>query len=782
MPPSSGVTGKMLFLPRIKMLLAMVLAVAVSLTTMAVAKAHGKSGRSSTAGELIVTANFIDKHSINPLEQIEFSLSRALIEPDERIAVLIGTTDISSLIKQDKLRLRYNAKLWPLPVGESLVTVYLVSADNEWKEVARFTLRVAKQGPWSSQRRFEGSSREESELTQNEPNLRANFVKDRSAGSGPSASTIDGEMTAADEVGSGQQQPAATKKNKMKFTPSLTLTVPSQPAQSTFPEPQPERATFIEVNLQASLKNEATYGIFSAQSSFEFAGSSFENEALRFGTLGKDAPKIDLSSYLIHLQTGKIKYDVGHFSYGTHRQLINGFSSRGLQITVPFLKRFDFSAAAMNGTQLVGYENFFGLSKRKHQMLSGTLGIEVLPKRPGGLRVEVGVLSAYFQPISGVNRGVVTDLQRSRGIALRLIASDKGGRFHFEGGFTRSFFASPSDQSLNQGANVVALPNLTRNAHYLETSYEILKNHSLTKAKKANLSVAFREENIAPLFRSLGASTQADKIQYEFSVNGSINEITAQFAHVNFHDNLRNIPSILRSLTGNTHLGLAAPASALLNRTKSSPWLPRLGYSFDRVHQFGAAIPINGGFELDPSTIPNLFGTNQTFTADWQVKKFTWGYNVNHSFQDNRQKGRERADQGVLVNTGRVGIAATSKVNFNLDLSRESSANKETGRIDRTYRLGPGLTWQLTKHMGLTANLANTIAGDAAKTSHSRNTEFDASWTYRFERGKEQFKKFSGQFFIRYANHYSHALERLVVSDTLRRNQTLTANLGITFF
>ncbi len=763
------------------MLLAVVLAVAVSLTTMAVANAHGNAGRSSTAGELIVTANFIDKHSINPLEQIEFSLSRALIEPDERIAVLIGTTDVSSLIKQDKLRLRYNAKLWPLPLGESLVTVYLVSADNDWKEVARFTLRVAKEGAWPSQRRFEGSSREESELTPNEPNLRANFVKDRSAGSGPSASTIDGEMTAADEIGSGQQ-PAATKQNKMKFTPSLTLTAPSQPEQSTFPGPQPERATFIEVNLQASLKNEATYGIFNAQSSFDFAGSSFEREALRFGTLGKTAPKVDLSSYLIHFQTGKIKYDVGHFSYGTQRQLINGFSSRGLQITVPFLKRFDFSAAAMNGTQLVGYANFFGLSKRKHQMLSGTLGIEVLPQRAGGLRVEVGVLSAYFQPISGVNRGVVTDLQRSRGIALRLIASDKAGRFHFEGGFTRSFFASPSDASLNQGVNVVALPNLTRNAHYLETSYEILKNHSLTKTKKANLSVAFREENIAPLFRSLGASTQADKIQYEFSVNGSINEITAQFAHGNFHDNLRNIPSILRSLTGNTHLGLAAPASALLNRTKSSPWLPRLGYSFDRVHQFGAAIPINGGFELDSSTIPNLFGTNQTFTADWQVKKFTWGYNLNHSFQDNQQKGRERADQGVLVNTGRVGIAATTKINFNLDLSRESSANKETGRIDRTYRLGPGVTWQLTKHVGLTANLANTIAGDAAKTSHSRNTEFDASWTYRFEHGKEQFKKFSGQFFIRYANHYSHALERLVVSDTLRRNQTLTANLGITFF
>jgi hypothetical protein len=720
-----------------------------------------------------VAASFIDKESVQSGEAIELVLSRSLETSEGRIAVFIGTTDVTSLFRQDGLRLRYDAKLLPLPLGESQVAVYLVSKDDEWKEIARFTLRVAK------------------EKAGNSKFLRARFsdfaTPTRFSERGPFAPSQGDDRTTADEGESGQQPSApssqsSSKKNKMKFTPSLTLAINSQPAQSTFPGPQPERATFTELNLQASLKSDATYGIFSTQSSVDFAGSSFEKEALRFGTLGNDAPKVDLSSYLIHFQTGKVKYDVGHFSYGTQRQLINGFSSRGIEITVPFLKRFDFSAAAMNGTQLVGYDNFFGLSKSKHQMLSGTLGVELLAKRPGGLRVEVGVLSAYFQPISGVNRGVVTDLQRSRGVSVRLIASNKSGRFHFEGGLTRSFFASPSDTSLNQGASVVVLPNLTRNAHYLETSYDILKNHSLTKTKKANLTVAFREENVAPLFRSLGASTQADKIQYEFSVNGSINEISAQFSHVNFHDNLRRIPSILRSLTGNTHIGLAAPASALLNRTKNSVWLPRLGYSFDRVHAFGAAIPVNGGFEVAPSSVPNLVGTNQTFSADWQVKKFTWGYNVNHSFQDNRQKGRERADQGVLVNTGRVGIAATSKLNLNLDLSGESAANKETGRIDRTYRLGPGVTWQLTKHVGLTANLANTIAGDAANTSHSRNTEFDASWTYRFQRGKEGPKKVSGQFFIRYANHYAHALERVFGSDTLRKNQTLTANLGITVF
>ncbi len=731
----------------------------------------------ATQGEITVSASFADKQSVPSTESIELILSRPLGELDGKVAVLIGTTDVTSLFTKDKLRLRYDAHLWPLPVGESPVTVYLIGKDDEWKEVAEFKLRVSANREARAENIFQDLAEVQSPV--------ARFLKAKFAI--PFGPNFVGE-TETDLVQTNPQSPTVSqsksnKSRKMTFLPSLTFTIKSQPAQSTFPDSdRPARATFTDLTMQATLKNDAALGIFKSQSSFDFAGSSFEQEALRFGTLGNNAPKVDLSSYLIQFQTGRVKYQIGHFSYGTQRQLINNFSSRGLTVTVPVSKRFDISLAAMNGTQIVGYENFFGIKKRRHEMLSGTLGIELFPKRPGGLRLEVGILSAYFQPLSGFNRGVVTDTQRSRGIALRLLASDKAGRLHFEGGFTRSFFVSPNDNTLSQGATLVPLPALSRNAHYLEASYDILRNFSLNKTKKANLSVAFREENVAPLFRSLGASTQADKIQYEFSVNGSVNEISAQFSHSNFHDNLRNIPSILRSLNGSTHISLAAPASALLNRTKSSPWLPRLGYSFDRVHSFGAAIPVNGGFEVDLSSIPNLFGTNQTFSADWQVKKFTVGYNLNHSFQNNEQTGRERADQGVLVNTGRFGIAATSKLNLNIDLSAESSANKETGRIDRTERLGPGMTWLATKHMSFSANLANTIAGDAARTSHSRNTEFDCAWTYKFEHGKEGFRKVAGQFFIRYANHYSHSLDHLFVIDSLRKNQTLTANLGITLF
>lgn len=708
---------------------------------------------------LSLTTNFDGRQAVTPDERIELYLNRPLQDSESSIAVLIGTTDVSSVFELRKQTLRYNASLWPLPLGQSELTVYVVRQNSEWKEVARFPLLVAQK-----------ITTEEREFSQTGNFVKANFF-------GPSS-------TETESTNALPSSPQTDKKSKWNFLPALTIGLKTQPAQSTFPSANTpsERATFADLTMQASLRSNGSYRMIGAESSFDFAGSSFQQEALRFGTLENNAPKIDLASYLVQFQTGRVKYQVGHFGYGTQRHLINSFTSRGINITIPFLRYFDFSAAAMNGTQLVGYDNFFGLNKKRHQMLSGTLGVELFPKRAGALRVEVGVLSAYFQPLSGVNRGVITDLQRSRGLSVRLIGTDASSRFRFEGGFTRSFFASPSDTTLEQGTTVVPLPALSRNAHYLEVSYEVLRNFSITKTRKANLTVTFKEEMVAPLFRSLGAGTQADKVQYEFLANGSVDEISGQFSYVNFHDNLRNIPSILRTLNSATSFSLAAPAKALINRTKDSAWLPRLGYSFTRIHAAGDAIPVNGGFEVDLGSIPDLIGTNQTFTADWQVKKFTLGYNLNHSFQNNQQTGRELADQKVLVNTGRVGIAVNNQINLNLDLSAESSANKETGRIDRTYRLGPGVSWKLTKSMDITANLSNTIAGDAANTSRSRNTEFDAAWTYRFGAGKEGLKKVAGQFFIRYANRYSHSLDRIFFNDNLNKNQILTANLSFTFF
>jgi hypothetical protein len=76
--------------------------------------------------------------------------------------------------------------------------------------------------------------------------------------------------------------------------PSVTLGIKRQPVQFNFPaNARPsQRATFTDRTLQFSMRNEMTRGWFGAQSSFDFAGSTFQAEALRFGTLGNKAPQV----------------------------------------------------------------------------------------------------------------------------------------------------------------------------------------------------------------------------------------------------------------------------------------------------------------------------------------------------------------------------------------------------------------------------------------------------------------------------------------------------------
>ena len=74
----------------------------------------------------------------------------------------------------------------------------------------------------------------------------------------------------------------------------MTLGIKSQPAQFNFPaNARPSQwPTFTDGTLQLSMRNEMTRGWFGAQSSFDFAGSTFQAGALRFGTLGNKASQV----------------------------------------------------------------------------------------------------------------------------------------------------------------------------------------------------------------------------------------------------------------------------------------------------------------------------------------------------------------------------------------------------------------------------------------------------------------------------------------------------------
>jgi hypothetical protein len=764
-------------------------ALLVSTNAAVFVQAFGQADANAQGSDLKITASIENAQPIAPDDKIELRLSRELRRSEGRLAILIGQSDLTSLFTTFKQTLTYNRRILPLPAGEHPLTVYLVSPSEQWQEIARFTLRVATPKTNDSKPLEADAAKSAATdktsvtapVTNQEPAGAVNPVTASNATDTTSQTTDAAPAASSASPQTTQAEPAG---KKLGFTPSLTIGYKSQAAESHFPESnRPSRQTFSDVTLQGSLRSEATRGIFTSQNQFDIAGSSFQQEALRFGQLGETAPKIDLASYLMQLQVSKAKFLVGHTAYGTNRLLINGFSSRGITMTLPLPQGLDFTLAAMNGTSIVGLDNFFGLGRREHQILSGTIGMDFLKKRPNGLRLEATYFNGYVQALTNVSQGSINDVERSRGLGFRLLASDAKQRFRFDGGFARSAFLNPADPLLNQGREIAAAPDLARNARYVETGFDILKDVAVTQNKKATLTFTLRHETVDPLYRSLGASTQADKTQNQFELAGNLGEIVAQFSLTRFHDNLRDIPSILKSLSRAERFSVGAPLVALFGKaTEPNQFLPRLSYTLDRIHQFGAAIPVNGGFEVAPDAIPDFLGTNQSFTSEWQINKLRLAYRFNHSIQNNQQTGRELADLFNFVHAISTGISATKSLDLNFEFGIEQAKSIENRKIDRTYRFANTLNWRITQRNLVAANLSHTLLGDTAKTARNRNLELDVQWSYQFTLGKERFKKLQGQSFIRYANRYANAADFAFGSINRTKAQTVNIGMSFTFF
>ncbi|HEX9654592.1 MAG TPA: hypothetical protein VGA99_12860, partial [bacterium] len=140
------------------------------------------------------------------------------------------------------------------------------------------------------------------------------------------------------------------------------------------------------------------------------------------------------------------------------------------------VSRIDVSFAAMNANNIVGWDNFVGLSKRDNRIYSGTLGLEVFKTRPGTTRLEASVMDGRLLPFSSFNQGNVVDAEESRGYGFRLQASHPSQRIRFEGGFARSKFTNPDDPFLSQGAELVPVQETSRNARYADLGIGVLQN------------------------------------------------------------------------------------------------------------------------------------------------------------------------------------------------------------------------------------------------------------------------------------------------------------------
>lgn len=87
---------------------------------------------------------------IRPEEAFTLRLDPGAPDDGSRLAVVVGSTDVTDLFRRTPEGLEYRTDLRPLPPGESDLVVYRVEADGRWAELDRFRLQVLSEGGFRS--------------------------------------------------------------------------------------------------------------------------------------------------------------------------------------------------------------------------------------------------------------------------------------------------------------------------------------------------------------------------------------------------------------------------------------------------------------------------------------------------------------------------------------------------------------------------------------------------------------------------------------------------------
>lgn len=477
-------------------------------------------------------------------------------------------------------------------------------------------------------------------------------------------------------------------------------------------------------------------------------GVSRDEQRLRFGQLGLDAPAVDLSDYLMELSRGPAALSLGHTSFGANRHLVNGFSSRGVTAGYKVGQTAQLGLAALGGSAPVGWSNPLGLSRSDHRIWSASLGVELLPARPGAVHLDATLMDGSVLPIAGYNQGVVNDTEESRGVGLQLAASDPRQRVRVAAGVSRSRFVNPADTLLSQGATLVPVRPASRTARYLDGTVQLLQSRPLGKHIAASLATGFRHERVDPLYRSVAAAPQADLQSNAVDVTAAVGALSAQYAHGWSRDNLAGVPSILTSRTRNDQLTLALPLGSLFRAQPAAWWWPQLTAAYQVTRQRGDGVPEDGGF--NPSHIPDQLNRDASLGLGWQQSRWSLNYRHNVVRQDNRQPGRELADFRSWVHALTLGVTPSPAVSLALDLSDEHQRNLEFVTLQRTRRVGLTGDWRPLAATALQSFVALSRADDEPRTQSGDALEFRVEASQGFNLYRRPESGTQARVFLRY--------------------------------
>jgi hypothetical protein len=688
--------------------------------------------------------------------------------PSGQIAVLLGSTDITSQVEIEGTELVYRSNLIPLTVGTQTLTVYQKST-NLWQLLATFSIRVET---GSAQTTTRGGSNNEPSSPRKTPPATPNT---------PSAGTTPGTTTTPS---TGTTTPATVN----PFTPKLSVNFKSQVLENRSPDAgTSQRPTFFDINFNGGLSTENQIDRIKLKTKFTIVGTTFQPEALRFGELQGAASKIDLSEYAIELNDGNNQFILGNQCFGNHPFLLSNLCSRGLSAKVKLDDSSDLSLARMSSTAVVGFDNIFGLTRNENTLEGVILGLQLARNQNGGVRVETTWMNGSRAPVANFNVGEIIDAEKSEGVGVRLTGNDDTGRLKTDAGFANSTFTTnaANDPELNGGLAVVPPEVTSKSAWYAEASYDLIKDVKLdrdssTASPGRTLSAAlnFRTERIDPLFGTLGTTIQADRVQTQYALNLNIAGLTAQFQQSLSNNNIASLPNLLRTDNRNTNINLTVPLQTFLQNTNSL--LPTVTYGIQQTNQVGSIASAAGGGFNNPAQIPDQSSTTNQVGLDWTLGSVNLNYKYITAFQDNRQVGQQNADTRNLTHQLSTSWQATPQLRFNLGYNFVNATNFEQQITRFTNSPTMGVSWEFNPGTVFAFNYNRSNDSDSIGQAFNTGESLEFLLTQSFKLdalGRE----IPGSVFIRYGKQSTLNLNSQNSVNTNAIIDTVSAGLSFSF-
>ncbi|MDL1860577.1 hypothetical protein FBR04_06050 [Betaproteobacteria bacterium PRO7] len=628
-----------------------------------------------------VTADFADRW-IAADSTVTLQLDQALAARAAELRFFAGALDVTAIARRPRPGvLSFDLRFAQLAAGESTFVAYLVEA-GKWQAVARIPLKVLSAAGFES----------------------------------------------------GQFGPKLDLGGKSRFDEGRRGDATAS-----------ARPTYFDGTGRGGFGFDAARGAFKADGQFNATGSSYRNEALRFGELGAQAPKTDLADYVVNLRYGGTTLAVGHLSYGNNPLLLAGYASRGVTLAQKFGERFDVSVNAMNGTSIVGYDNFFGLTGAQHRIHGASAGLELIGGRPGALRFEIAALDAKLESRGNFNRGEVPDAEESRGLGVRLSGRTTGNRVRGDAVFARSSYVNPFDPALAQGGELQPVKRSSANGRQLDFAVDLVQNSTRwSQAQPLTVTLSARHERIEPLYKSIGASSSPDQQLNRAALATQFGAAQLQFTGSRQEDNLDDVPTILKTRTDNAAANLSLPLAQWFGA-----WWPQARYTLQTVRQRAINTPVTADSGIAASHRPDQSNRSHQAALNFTRGAFNFGYSIQRSTQDNRQPGRENADFENLGHQVTLGFRVSEKLNLNFGANTNRNYSREKDLTTTTRGGHGGFDWQLLDSLTLAANAGRTLGGDSRDLTAAGNNNAQGQLTWRFGIPADG-RKLPGQVFVRY--------------------------------